>query len=234
MYRNHVQLGSAHISQRAGVVLMYRAIYDQMTPTEYRGTFYVWAPQRLQGALGPLLGFSPADLGRGGRLQRLNDDVDSAFAAEDLAAERAGAPERTLSYYRQARAEREKLETQLASLGPARSEIEADDRLKARATQIVLEHPWRELGLTVSFLWRGATLAFPFLVFALCVALRRRRDDLLLFAVPAFGTVMLYALFTHFIARYDFASLEVALVAIVAALTVLARAPGASRAGGAA
>jgi hypothetical protein len=233
MYRNHVQLGSAHISQRAGVVLMYRAVYDQMTPTEYRGTFYVWAPQRLQAVLGRVLGFSPADLERNGRLQRLNDDGDSQFAAEDLAAERAGAPERTLSYYRQARAEREKLETELASLGPAQSEIEADDRLKAKATKIVLEHPWRELGLTVSFLWRGATLAFPFLVFALCIAWRRRRDDLLLFAVPAFGTVMLYALATHFIARYDFPSLEVALVAIVASLNALARAPAASRASGA-
>jgi hypothetical protein len=70
-------------------------------------------------------------------------------------------------------------------------------------------------------------------VFALCVALRRRRDDLLLFAVPAFGTVMLYALGTHFIARYDFASLEIALVAIVASLNVLARASAASRASGA-
>ena len=103
MYRNQVLMGSAHISQRAGVVLMYRAVYDQMTPQEYWGTYYLWAPQRLQGFFGRVLGFSPADLERNGRLQRLNE-FESDFAADDLTAERAGAPEKSLSYYRQARA----------------------------------------------------------------------------------------------------------------------------------
>ncbi len=212
MYRNHVLFGSAHIAQRAGVVLMYRAVYDQMTPGEYRGTFYVWAPARLQGIVGRLLGFAPADLKRGGRLQRLIE-TDSDFAAEDLAAERAGAPERTLSYYRQARAERVELERQLGRAGSPQPEIAADDLLKERALKIVLAHPWRNLALTVSFIWRGATFAFPALILALLVALRRRQYEFFVFAVPAFGTVLLYALFTHFIPRYDAPALSVAIVA---------------------
>ena len=114
MYRNHVLLGSAHISQRAGVVLMYRAADDDVLADRASGT--VWAPQRLQGLMGRILGFSPADLNRGGRLQRLNE-FQSDFDADDLAAERAGAPDKTLSYYRQARAERVKLEDQLYVAG---------------------------------------------------------------------------------------------------------------------
>jgi hypothetical protein len=27
--------------------------------------------------------------------------------------------------------------------------------------KIILEHPWRNLALTIAFLWRGATFAFP-------------------------------------------------------------------------
>lgn len=214
MYRNHVQMGSAHISQRAGVVLMYRAAADEMTPVEYRGTFYFWAPLRLQGFIGRMLGFSPADLERNGRLQRLND-LDSEFAAADLAAERAGAPDKTLTYYRQARAERVKLEREMVAAGQPQPEIAADDLLKSRAMKIVLDHPWRNLALTIPYLWRGATLAFPILVIALPTALRLRRYDFLLFVVPAFGTVMLYALFTHFIARYDLPALSIATVALV-------------------
>jgi hypothetical protein len=214
MYRNQVLLGSAHISQRAGVVLMYRAVYDQMTPQEYRGTYYVWAPQRLQGLLGRILGFAPADLKRNGRLQRLAE-VGPDFDADDLAAERAGAPDRTLTYYRQARAERVKLEKELYAAGSPQAEIVADDVLKARALKIILEHPWRNLALTIPFLWRGATIAFPVLVIALLFALRLRRYDLVLFAAPAFGTVMMYALFTHFIARYDVPALSIATVVLV-------------------
>ena len=214
MYRNHVMLGSAHISQRAGVVLMYRAVTEEMTPVEYRGTFYFWAPLRLQGFIGRILGFSPADLERNGRLQRLND-LDSEFSAEDVAAERAGAPDKTLTYYRQARAERVKLEHEMVAAGQPQPEIAADDLLKARAMKIVLDHPWRNLALTIPYLWRGATLAFPVLVIALLVALRQRRYDFLLFVVPAFGTVMLYALFTHFVARYDLPSLSIATVALI-------------------
>jgi hypothetical protein len=225
MYRNYVLIGSAHIAQRAGVVAMYRAVYDQMTPEEYRGTFYVWAPPRLQGIIGRSLGFSAADLDRNGRLQRINE-TGSEFAADDLAAERAGAPDRTLSYYRQARAERVKLEKELSKAGNPQPEIAADDLLKDRAMKIILEHPWRNLALTIAFLWRGANFAFPALVIGLLVAVRQRRYEFLVFAAPAFGTVMLYALFTHFIPRYDAPALSIAIVALCISVYYLLRAGG--------
>ena len=223
MYRNHVELGSFQLSQRAGVVLMYRALKDQMTWLEYRGSFYVWGPGFLQKPLGRVLGFTPEDLRRGGRLQHLNTALDSDFAADDLAAERAGRPDQTLTYYRQARAERTKIEMELDRAGNKQAELDGDDILKKRAMNLIIEHPWRHLALIIPFLWRGATFVFPILVIVLAVAVRRRRYDLALFALPAFGLVVFFALFSHFIARYALPAREVATVALVALVALLLR-----------
>jgi hypothetical protein len=221
MYRNHVELGSFQLSQRAGVVLMYRALKDQMTPLEYRGSFYVWGPNFLQKPLGLILGFTQADLRRGGRLQHLNTALDSDFAADDLAAERAGRPDQTLTYYRRARAERTKIEMELDRAGNPRAELDGDDILKNRAMALILEHPWRHMALIIPFLWRGATFVFPILIVVLVMAVRRRRDDLAIFALPAFGLVVFFALFSHFIARYALPAREVATVSLIALLALL-------------
>jgi hypothetical protein len=122
MCRNLLEIGSFEISQRAGVVLMYRALHNLMTPGEYFGSFYAWAPPRLQPTVGKMLGFTPADLQRNGRLQRLNDDLHSDFAADDLAAELAGRPDLAISFYWQARAQREQAEGLLAAQGRTEAE----------------------------------------------------------------------------------------------------------------
>jgi hypothetical protein len=216
MYRNYVQLGSFQLSQRAGVVLMYRALKDQMTPLEYKGSFYVWAPNSLRKPIGKLLGFTPEDLRRGGRLQRLYTLEDSDFAQDDLAAEHAGRPDLSLTYYRKARAERTQLEMELAKAGHAQAELEGDEILKKRATAMIMAQPGRWLALTIPFLWRGATLVFPILLITLIVAMRRRDYELALLALPAFGLVMFYALFSHFIGRYGVPAHEVAMVVLMA------------------
>src|SRR5690606_711960 len=106
MMRNYVTLGQFQLAERGGVVLLVRAVKDGMTAEEAKGTLYVWSPRRFQPAIGRLLGFSSSDLLRGGRLQRLNRTTQSDFYADDLAAEAAGMPEKAISYYRSARAER--------------------------------------------------------------------------------------------------------------------------------
>jgi len=52
-------------------------------------------------------------------------------------------------------------------------------------------------------MWRGAFFAFPTLVIVLGWAARQRRAELAIFALPALGIVMFYALFSHFIGRYS-------------------------------
>lgn len=213
MIRNAATLGSFELSQRAGVVLMYRALHDEMTPREYVGGFYAWAPRFLAHPLGALLGFSPADLQRGGALQRLNDG-DSDFAAADLAAEQAGRPQDAISFYRQARAQREYWEERLSAEHLAQPDTRADALLKARALAIIATHPLRHLALTALFLWRGSAKTFPLLVLALVLAVRRQRDDLGAFVLPALALVLLYALSTHFVPRYDVPPRAVAAVAV--------------------
>jgi len=212
MYRNYVQLGVFGISERGGVVLAIRAQKDLMTPEEYRGTFYIWAPSRLQPAIGRLLGFTPRDLQRGGRLQRLNRYPTSDFYDEDVKAEEAGRPDLAISYYRQARAERTKLQLAAAAGGDARA-VDADAILQSRAMAVIREHPFRHLALTIPFLWRGAFVTFPVLLVALVYAMRSRRANLAVFALPAFGMVMFYALLTHFIPRYSVPSVPIIIVA---------------------
>ena len=187
-----------------------------MTAQEYLGTFYVWAPTNgLHKLMGAALGFTPADLERGGRLQRLNSTLDSNYAADDAAAEQAGRPDRAISYYSQARAERVKLEQELGKAGHQHADLEADDILKQRAIALTLKHSWEHLALTLPFLWRGAPLAFPILACALIVGVRRRRYDLALFALPAFGLVIFYALFTMFLGRFAIPAYFVGIVTLV-------------------
>jgi hypothetical protein len=201
MVRNYVELGVFQVAQRAGVVLMIRAVKDQMTPEEYRGAFYVWAPSGLQGPIGSLLGFTPRDLQRGGRLQHLNRD-ESDFHSDDVAAELAGRPQDAISYYRRARAERVKLEKELEASGSPDAGVETDKILQKRALAMIKADPGKHLAATLPFMWRGAALAFPILVIAILLALRYRRYEIVLVAFPSFGLVMFYALLSHFIPRY--------------------------------
>jgi predicted branched-subunit amino acid permease len=86
---------------------------------------------------------------------------------------------------------------------------------------LILQHPWRHLALIIPFLWRGATFVFPILIVVLVIAVRRRREDLAVFALPAFGLVVFFALFSHFIARYALPAREVATVSLIALVAFL-------------
>jgi hypothetical protein len=211
MLRNYSQFGTFNIATRGGIVLMLRAVKDQMTPREYLGSFYVWAPRPLRAPVGLILGYRNKDLQRGGALQRLNRS-SSNFSEDDKRANREGRPEDAISYYRKAQAEHVKVARELAAAGHPSPETEADKIIQQRALQMIKDHAGRHLALTVPFLWRGATFAFPLLVFTFIVGLRKHRSELALFAYPAFGLVMFYALLTHFIPRYGSPTLPVAIV----------------------
>ena len=109
MVRNFVQFESFEISQRGGLALMSRAYYNKMNDTEFKGAFYHFAKGELREVLGSYLGYSPRDLEAMGRLQRLNSKRSASFATRDLEAEKAGRPDDAISFYRAARAERNRL-----------------------------------------------------------------------------------------------------------------------------
>lgn len=219
MVRNQIQLDRFAIIDRGGEVLYQRATKNRMTAVEIRGTFYHWAPLELRGVMRRVLGFTREDIERGGRLQRLNRAENSSFAASDRAAEIAGRPEAAISYYRQVRAELVRLTREAEVRGQARPEQAAQQVMQQRAFAMLGEQPLRHLAMTIPFLYRGAFFAFPLLVCALLVGLRQRQPQLLLFALPAFGMVMFYGLFSHFIGRYGLPMYPVAVAAFVAAAT---------------
>jgi hypothetical protein len=204
LIRNSIELGVSQITQRGGESLLERALEDQISGREYEGAFYVWArPGHIQEWLGRKLHFSQADLQRGGRLQRLNSEFSSALSHADIVAEEEGKPDKAITLFRQARAERTRLETDYAAAGNLHPDVAAEQHMYGLAAASIAAHPWRHLALTIAFMWRGAALTFPVLVIGLAFGIWQKRHDLVLFLLPAFGIVMCYALFSPFFPRYE-------------------------------
>lgn len=216
MYRNHVRLHTFQVTLRAGESLRERSLEDLMTAQERSGAWYLWAPV-LKRPLGQALEFSPRDLDRGGRFERLNDQPDSALSQADLVYENAGLPDSTITFYRRARAEREQLEHQLELAGNAHPKVEADRLLERRALTVFARNPWQHVSITPLFLWRGATKTLALFAVAILIALWQRRRTLLMFMVPSLGITAAYAFFTPFFPRYDLPQHIVAIIAFVVA-----------------
>ena len=216
MLRNYVLLDSMEIvGEAAPVVLMVRAAKNKMSWTEYRGSFYAWAPNGLlRRAASALSGFTEADLGRGGRLQRLNRSSDSEFYASDIEAARAGRPEDAVSYVKAAQAEKAKVKREFVAHGY--SGIDAERQLQRRAIRQILGEPLKHIAMTIPFLWRGAGLIFPPLALVACYAAVARRSDLMVYILPVLGLVFFYALATHFHPRYGQPLLPVTIVGVLA------------------
>jgi len=223
MYRNLDQLGDFQISGRGGGILMSRALLNQMSWEEYRGTFYAWGRRPLRPFIGRILGFPPSDLERGGRLARLNDDLGTAdFHRDDMAAVLAGDPDAALSYNMRGWAENVKIQRELEQAGHANPEVEADRLLQERALPMIKEDMGRHLAMTVPLIYRGSTVSFAFLALALGYCLLRRDYALSLFIVPALALLGFYALLSNvFISRYELPALPVATVVAFALLQVV-------------
>jgi len=208
MLRNYVQFGDFAISQRGGEVLLIRAVKNQMTPDEYAGAFYVYAPPGLQKAVFErLLGFDASDIEEGGRYSRLNRNLPS-----DKAALHAHDYEHLVSYYQRAKwtipqAIRKDLAAQglpLTAYGAA---------AHAYAMHMIEEAPLKHLTMTLPFAWRGLwgmgdawklNLAVYLALLALpLAAIFTRRMDWFALSIVANGFFWFHALLTHFIPRYS-------------------------------
>jgi len=203
MLRNYVLLDSTGIvDNRAAIVLMVRGAKNNMSWAEYRGSFFAWAPNELlRRAASALLGFSDTDLNRGGRLQRLNYRTwKGDILASEREAVRAGRPQDAVSFRYRAGAEHMKIRREL--IGQGYSGIAAESELQRRAIRQILSDPIKHVAMTVAFLWRGAGVMFPVLGIVVCLAVRVRRPDLIVYVLPALGLVLFYALVTHFLPRY--------------------------------
>jgi hypothetical protein len=217
--RNFQAFGRPVMSDRGGFVLYNRALMNQVTPIEYRGSFYVWARPLLQPYVGSILGFSPRDVGLGGRLERLGGGVPgTAVYDHGRAAESAGRPEDTISFYHRARAERIRLEREFGRNHEPFPDVSADGMLQRKGMSLIKADVWANLAMVVPLLWRSAPLIFPALAFALGYGMWVKRYTLALFILPAFATLSFYALATQFEPRPASIAHATAVVSIVTML----------------
>ncbi len=156
--RNVHVFGQAQLSLRGGLAPYTRALMNQMSPEEYRGTFYVWARPSMKSRIGSLLGFSQADLQLGGRLQRLAYDTDSDALDADFAAERDAKPELAITDYRRGRAQRELLTRQFEHDGVLYPDVAADSMLARQGLQMVEHDLADDVALSIALVWRSAAV----------------------------------------------------------------------------
>lgn len=214
--RNWMVFGQPQISERGGLVLYTRALMDQVTPTEYRGTFYMWARPAVRPFVGSILGFGPKDLEMGGRLQRLSDDLGTELYKHDIQAQVAGRPQDAITLHWQARAERVRLEREFELQGVPFPEGAADRAMARKGMSMVQSAFVQNLKLAVPLMWRSAPTIFPALVIALAYGLLARRYLLVLFVLPGLGLVIFYALATHFEPRPAIVAQSTAVIGVIA------------------
>jgi hypothetical protein len=212
MVRNFVQFESFEISQRGGLALMFRAYYNKMNDTEFKGAFYHFARGGLRENLGSYLGYSPRDLEAMGRLQRLNSKRSASFAARDLEAEKAGRPDDAISFYRAARAERVRFTKFFAEQGVEHPSNRADAELQRQAISQIIADPLQHLKTSLVFMWRGVPsfndivltpLALLSLFTMAATGLLRRNAVMLGISLLPAGAFLFYALTSYFEPRYS-------------------------------
>jgi 4-amino-4-deoxy-L-arabinose transferase-like glycosyltransferase len=221
--RNVQIFGQAQISERGGLALYTRALMNQMSPEEYRGTFYVWARPSIKSRIGSLLGFSQADLQLGGRLQRLAYGADSDALDADFAAERDTKPELAITDYRRGRAQRKLLTRQFEHDGVLYPDVAADSMLARQGLQMIEHDLADDVALSIPLLWRSALLLFPLVFFGIIYSLRTKNQPLTLYLLPGFAYLCFYALATPFEARPAVLAHPSAVLALLVILQALWR-----------
>jgi hypothetical protein len=211
MYRNERAFGSAQIAERGGVSLYTRGLLDTMTLEEYRGTFYAWAP-RVRPLVGRLLGFSPDDFDRGGRLQRIPLEWQAPFADEDRLAGDEGRPQDAITYVRIGRGTLNRAVAEASARGETHPGTVADREVRDRGLELVRSHLGMHFALLLPMLWGLAPVVFPLLVATLILSAKRRRWDVAAFVLPTLALLMFTTLLSIFVHRYAIPAVPAAMI----------------------
>jgi hypothetical protein len=217
MARNFAHGGRAIVSERGGAVMSVRAEYDAMSWREYRAAWSIFSPgSRIAYMLGTL------DVPDSERLMRSNPDgyyrrsrhlfmplyfpVYSVRHAGELERLRAANQERSVV---------------AAQLDPS---ARLDDAALQSAALRAMRANWQmHAALTPVFLYRGAGMQLPLILFALVVMAWRRNLPMLWIVAPVLVSALFHAALTHYIPRYGWPLQPLSWLAALWALGEVAR-----------
>jgi hypothetical protein len=220
--RNQINFGTLKVAARGGVVLWIRALSNQMNDEEWRGAFYVYGPPEYAKRIRKLLGYSSGREAMEGPLRRLNQRGKSSFAKSDREAESRGEPERVVTFYRMARADRTKLRSEFARQGYAHTTIRADQELQHLALSRIAAEPLRHLRTMPVFFWRIMWPVSPEISFVgmlaiwtlALVSLIKRQPAMFGAFGLAVGMIAFYVAVSHAIPRYSAPAVPLMIVAM--------------------
>jgi hypothetical protein len=209
--RNSILFNESQISANAGKVLYVRMLYDGMTPSEYRGSFYVWAPSKVKSLFEKYLGFKRSDLDEGGSLRRL---TRGKMLPQDKLAIQKHKPELATTYYNQTKAELRRRADILAKQGHPDPSLAARQELQSEAVASILKMPVDHLAVSLPIAWRGiwvrglvwwsALVCFLALLALPIIGIAMRRWEYVAFTLLPLGIYAIYSLGSHHINRYTF------------------------------
>lgn len=242
--RNLIEFGKPAIARGGGDVLLIRSVYDEMTPLEFRGAFYAFAPERLRESIfEPRLGFSETQVQCGGSLERLvrNLPCDQKAFAE-------GRPDDVRSFYQTGKRvlpDRIKEQAFMPGRTPsarAMDEPILEDIQQDVALDRIRASPLKHLLVSLPLSWRGMwsfenqstwfgvianALAMASLLMMPALGVALRRPEWVLISIVAVGYFLFYGLFSHFITRYSEPLIPLSLVCLSLVLVEAIRWAGA-------
>lgn len=218
MIRNYIHFNEFTISERGGDELLIRAVKNGMTQEEFIGSFYYYSPMGLRAAIfEQFFGFKTEDLGKNGRLRKLNRYLEA-----DIAALRDNRYDDLFTYYRVAKykipREIREQSTALDATGSTTFEV---------ATEKIKSKPLQHIKLSIAFGWRGIwsfgdpnryidryhiighiVWIYNFLCFVAFIAtfifsIIFRKPEWFVLTLFAVGIFTFHAFLTHFIPRFS-------------------------------
>jgi hypothetical protein len=223
MLRNYQNFGSFTLTERGGLVLLTRAMKNQMTDKEYKSAFYVYAPVELK-----KLHFFREFFGFNDPNRDLSVELERLFRSRpgDAKAAEKGDVNGAKSFFHKAMA----YSKQLSLLGVT----DVDEGLKNQAKRLIIENPFNHFKTVPLFAWRGiwsfghpdpiqptaggifsvlfnlvsfvSFLLLPFVAFA------KKNVEFFAIGLVAWGMFMFYAFFTHFVPRYSAPLIPLAII----------------------
>lgn len=235
MLRNKQIFDDFTIAQRGGIVLLTRAVKNEMNFDEFKGAFYVYAPP-LSSLFETYLGFKKSDQAENGYLTRL-----IRRRGNDIKAEIIGEPSKAVSYFSKAFAIQQKIrveiyknhhkdrfidkETLIKIYLNEFPEVnpESDKKLKNIAISKILSSPWAHIKATIIFAWRGIfsfntnmplinLFAFASMLIIPFTLLSKSNEEILVVSLFSNLIFWFYASFTHFLPRYSAPLIPVSII----------------------